>query len=134
MVLDHRHRHNVEDAAGVGVLQIRQLLVAVTLLVGRLNLLVDLPAVGDVEVWPVVAVRRDRVADRRVGVAFRWQDPTRACGRDPPLSGPSLKCECRSALLEWRCAALPPPPMSALATAIRQVTEGSKGVSPGALL
>ena len=48
--LNHRHRHDVEDAAGVGVFRIGQLLVTATLVVGRLNLAVDLTAVGAFEV------------------------------------------------------------------------------------
>ena len=47
--LDHRHRHDVEDAAGVRVFGIGQFLVTATLVVGRLNLAVDLAAISAFE-------------------------------------------------------------------------------------
>ena len=67
MGLDDRDRHDVEDAAGVRVFGVGQFLVAPALVVGRLNLAVDLPAIGAFEIDAVVAVGGDGAADGRVG-------------------------------------------------------------------
>ena len=67
LCLDHGDGHDVEDAAGVGVFRVGQFLVASALVVGRLNLAVDLSAIRAFEIDAVVAVRLDGAADGRVG-------------------------------------------------------------------
>ncbi len=67
MVLDHGDRHDVEDAAGVRVFRIGQFLVASALVVGGLNLAVDLPAISAFEVDAVFPVGGDGAANGRVG-------------------------------------------------------------------
>ena len=56
MVLDHGHRHDVEDPSGVGVLEIRKFLVASSLVAGGLNLAVHLPAISPFEEDAVISV------------------------------------------------------------------------------
>ena len=65
--LDHRDRHDVEDAAGVGVFRIGQFLVAPALVVGGLNLAVDLAAIRAFEIDAVLPVGGDGAANGRVG-------------------------------------------------------------------
>ena len=67
MSLDHRDGHDVEDAAGVRVFGVGQFLVTSPLVVGRLNLAVDLSAICAFEIDAVVPVRVDGGADDRVG-------------------------------------------------------------------
>ena len=67
VVLDHRHRHDVEDAAGIGVLRIGQFVVAATLVVGVLNLAIHLAAIRAFEIDAVVAMGVNRAANDRVG-------------------------------------------------------------------
>ncbi len=67
MVLDHGDRHDVEDAASVRVLEIRQFLVASSRVVGGLNLAVHLPAIRAFEVERIVPVGGNRAANGQVG-------------------------------------------------------------------
>src|SRR5660398_171659 len=67
MMLDHGDRHDVEDTPGVRVLEIRQFLVASSLVVGGLNLAVHLPAISALAVDAVVPVGGDRTANGRAG-------------------------------------------------------------------
>lgn len=67
MGLDDGHRHDVEDAAGVGVFRVSEFVVATACIVGRLDLAVDLTAIRAFEVNDVPAVRLDGAADGRVG-------------------------------------------------------------------
>ena len=67
MVLDHGDRHDVEDAAGVRVLEVRKFLVAPALVVGGLNLAVHLPAIRAFQVDAIFAVCGNGAADGRVG-------------------------------------------------------------------
>ncbi len=61
--LDHGHGHDVEDAAGVRVFGIGQFLVTSTLVIGRLNLAVDLTSVWAFQVDAIVAMGMDGRAD-----------------------------------------------------------------------
>src|SRR5437867_11871591 len=70
MRLDHCHRHDVEDAAGVRVFQIGQLLVTSTPVIGRLNLAVDLTAISTFEEDAVFAMCGYGGADGRVKRLF----------------------------------------------------------------
>ena len=63
MGLDDRDRHDVEDAAGVRVFGVGQFVVAPTLVVGRLDLAVDLAAIRAFEVDAVFAMSLDGAAD-----------------------------------------------------------------------
>src|ERR1017187_583989 len=45
MVLDDGYRHDVEDAARAGVFWIGQFLITPSVVIGRLNLAIDLPAI-----------------------------------------------------------------------------------------
>ena len=63
MVFDDRNGHDVEDAAGVGVFRVCKFLVASAFVVGRLYVLVHLPAIRAFEIEPIFAMRFDGGAD-----------------------------------------------------------------------
>ncbi len=67
MRLNHRDRHNVEDAASVGVFQVRKFLVAPAFVVRHLDIPVYLSTIGAFEERPIFAMRNHDRPDTGVG-------------------------------------------------------------------
>src|SRR5438552_16684776 len=67
MSSDDRNSHDVEDAAGVDVFGVRQFIVAPAFVIGRLDVLVNLPAIRAFEVEPIFSMCFDGGADRWIG-------------------------------------------------------------------
>src|ERR1700726_1785918 len=70
VVLDHDDGHDVEDAAGIGILRVGQLFVTPACVVSALNLAVDLPAISDVQIDTIFAVGSNCIVDDRVSRLF----------------------------------------------------------------
>src|ERR1039458_2068450 len=70
MVVDDSDGHNVEDAAGVSVLGVRELFVTPAVVVGSLNLAVDLPAISAVQIDTIFPVCSDGIVDDGISHFF----------------------------------------------------------------
>src|ERR1039458_1727751 len=70
MSLNHRHCHDVEDAASVHVFGVGQFIEASALVIGGLNLAVDLAAIRTFKKYAILAMGGDGGADGRVGGLF----------------------------------------------------------------
>jgi hypothetical protein len=66
MLFDDGDGHNVEDAAGVSILRVRELFVTPAIVVGFLNLAVDLPAISAVQIDTIFPVCSDGIVDEVV--------------------------------------------------------------------
>lgn len=72
-MLNDSHSHDAKDSSSVGVFRVRELIVTPTIIIGCLNLTVDLTAIRAFEIKKVVAMGLDSTSNHRVGdLLFRY--------------------------------------------------------------